>query len=422
MSANKSPLIRKGSVIARAEDMPNFKDELFIDAIREVTQTVKVINENVDMSLARVESTEQEVKARLTAIEQHVVSLPTEVGAAYGPANILAHEAVETLQADPGFAHLQAWNQGTCRVQLPGLSLRAALVNEGNSLSTDSGMPSQPGRSGIFGKPVAPARLLDVLPSRTTDRDAVEFIQVRTDDNPEIQKREGQAKKEMEFSGSLRRANIITLAGWTPASRQVLSDHAALLGVIDNTLRAKLRNRFCYELLNGNPSSAVSSSGGGQDGHIDGLLNQAAVLGDPQMVHFADQVGEGIVALNGLGYDPDVICVHPDTWLVGIATAKTTTEHAYLFGSPTAPVPPALWNRRVVLEPSMTRGQALLIDTDYVSVLDREQPSIMLSNSHSDFFIKNMVAILGEMRGGLEVRDQFALLLVGADADVVSSS
>src|SRR5690606_35004716 len=92
--------------------------------------------------------------------------------------------------------------------------------------------------------------------------------------------------------------------------------------------------------------------------------------------------------------------------------AKTATEQAYLFGSPASPLPPALWNLPVALEPSMPAGSALVLDLSFITVLDRERVSVLLSNSHKDNFTKNLVTILGELRAGLEVLDQGAVFLV----------
>ena len=79
------------------------------------------------------------------------------------------------------------------------------------------------------------------------------------------------------------------------------------------------------------------------------------------------------------------------------------------------PIAPMLWNVPVVASPSVPLGQALTIDTSFVTVLDREAPSVMLSNSHADYFVRNLVAILGELRAGLEVRDTGAVNKVAID-------
>ena len=43
------------------------------------------------------------------------------------------------------------------------------------------------------------------------------------------------------------------------------------------------------------------------------------------------------------------------------------------------------------------------------------QPAVTISNSHSDYFVRNLVAILGELRAGLEIRDAGAIMRVSFD-------
>ncbi|UPG91060.1 phage major capsid protein [Luteibacter aegosomaticola] len=84
-------------------------------------------------------------------------------------------------------------------------------------------------------------------------------------------------------------------------------------------------------------------------------------------------------------------------------------DEEYVFGSPTVPVPPALWNTSIVTTPSVSPGSALTIDTSFTTVLDREQTSVVASDSHADYFVRNLVALLGELRAGLEVLDMNAV-------------
>lgn len=63
----------------------------------------------------------------------------------------------------------------------------------------------------------------------------------------------------------------------------------------------------------------------------------------------------------------------------------------------------------VVSTASMPEGEAMTIDTSFTTVLDREAPSVLLSNSHKDYFTRNLVLILGELRAGLEVLDTAAI-------------
>lgn len=62
--------------------------------------------------------------------------------------------------------------------------------------------------------------------------------------------------------------------------------------------------------------------------------------------------------------------------------------------------------------PAIDEGDALLIDTSRVRLLDREQATVVVSTEDQDNFVKNLVTILGEMRGGLAVYDTAGVGLV----------
>jgi HK97 family phage major capsid protein len=73
-----------------------------------------------------------------------------------------------------------------------------------------------------------------------------------------------------------------------------------------------------------------------------------------------------------------------------------------------------------VTSSKIPQGQVLVLDTAYITVLDREAASVMVSNSHKDYFTRNLVLILGELRAGLEVLDGQAIYLVDLE-DATSS-
>lgn len=49
------------------------------------------------------------------------------------------------------------------------------------------------------------------------------------------------------------------------------------------------------------------------------------------------------------------------------------------------------------------------IDASLVTVLDREQMSVVLSDTHAEYSVCNLVAILGELRAGLKILDTAAV-------------
>lgn len=346
------------------------------------------------------------VQANLRQLEQMVAKLDNEGGsyhAAAGPS--IGTRAMDSLREDPAFtAAAEAVGRGmkpsqfAARINLDG-SIKAALTNEGRGREGDTGIPGQSDHRGHVGPVQRPLRLLDVLPSRPTTRDSVEFIQIGATGDAAEQIREGDEKAELEIDGTAQTANIVTIAAWTSASKQVLADHAALAQQVDRVIRHKVLSRLEHQIINGP----------GGDGRINGLLNQATVMvpaiGDTP----ADRIGESLVTLANGGYQPGLIVMNPMDWYRLQITRKNATDEEYVFGSPTAPAAPSLWNTPIVRTPSMPAGQVLTLDTGFVTVLDREQMTVMASNTHADFFIRNLVAILGEMRAGLEVLDPGAV-------------
>jgi hypothetical protein len=77
---------------------------------------------------------------------------------------------------------------------------------------------------------------------------------------------------------------------------------------------------------------------------------------------------------------------------------KDTTGR-YLFGDPSAQKAPSVWGRPVVPTNTMTVGNFLTGAFQLSAALwDREQATVRISEHHANFFVQNMVAILGEER------------------------
>lgn len=310
----------------------------------------------------------------------------------------IAAALLNNIQEDSAFAHIAARNAGTCRLSAH-VSIHAALVNEnGQVTSGDGTMPSQPERGGLRGPVLKPLRLLAALPSRPVSSDSVEFVQLNATGDAAEQAGEGVEKAEIDFEGELVTAPVVTIAGHTTASKQVLADQSALQQQIDRTMRHKTLARLEDQIING-PGGAHK---------IKGLRASATAFIPTIGQTPADIIGEALVRQTNNGYSPNLVVMNPLDWF-RIQTTKTQTEGEYMFGSPTAPQAPTLWTTQIVLAPTMPEGEALTIDTSFTTVLDREQPSVLLSNSHKDYFTRNLVLILAELRAGLEVADAFAV-------------
>lgn len=90
------------------------------------------------------------------------------------------------------------------------------------------------------------------------------------------------------------------------------------------------------------------------------------------------------------------------------------SEHTgeYVAGGWDKPAAPTVWNTRVVPASSIARGTALVLDTAWLEVLDRQKVTVLVSDQHEKNFTTNKVTILAEMRLGLYVANTAAIVEV----------
>ena len=70
----------------------------------------------------------------------------------------------------------------------------------------------------------------------------------------------------------------------------------------------------------------------------------------------------------------------------------------FLGAGPWALGPRTMWGVPILESEAIAAGTALVGDFSKAVLWDREQTSVTLSNSHADFFVRNLVAILAEER------------------------
>ena len=304
-----------------------------------------------------------EVKADLRHAQLLIDNLQNNGGSYVGSGcgSSIGARLTEDIDEQPAFQALRNWSPSGYRMKAD-VGIRAILTNEGSGSSDDSSMPGQSERTGTRGPVLRSLRLIDALPSRPTIRDSVEFVQINVEGDAMEQEQEGDEKAEVDFDGELKTAHIATIAAHTTASKQVLQDAPALQGVIDRVIRHKVLSRLENQLINGS---------GGQ-GKISGLINQSTILVPSIATEPADVIGEAVTRMADSGYSPGLVIMNPLDWF-RIQLTKTATEEDYKFGSPITPQAPGLWNTRFVLTPSLAEGKSLILDTGFVTVLDREQ-------------------------------------------------
>lgn len=352
----------------------------------------------------------QEMSSRMQAVEQLLVKIEQQ-GGARGPStpvNLIAQSFIESEGFD-AFRKERVQNSG--KLYVPS-GIRAALVGDGAggpSSDANSTYPVQTDHLGLVPNILSPLRLLDALPVRPVTTDSVDYIQLMTGDDADYQEGQSTEKKNVDLGGILRKADIATIAAHTTVSKQLLGDAAGLEAEIKRVFNHKVRLKAQRELIEGD----------GAQFHIEGLLEQSseatATGSNP-----ADRLGYVISAMEDDGFQPDLIVLGRGDWF-GIQVQKDSTGR-YIYGPPTAPIPPAIWNTRIVIAPNVPADTALVIDSQTLSVLDREQPSIYMTRDHLDYATRNLVLILAEIRIGLAVYDLGGVRRLALEGSGSSSS
>jgi HK97 family phage major capsid protein len=245
-----------------------------------------------------------------------------------------------------------------------------------------------------------PLTVLDVMTRGTTQSDTVEFARVNAPTNAAAPVAEATttagpdgSKPESALPLEKVTAPVKTIAHWIPATTRALSDAGQVRTLIDNFL--------LYGLAEELEDQIVSGDGTGEN--FTGILNTAGVQVQAFDTDFITTVRKAktLVKVNGKA-SANAVAMHPDD----AETLELTKDGQgrYYFGGPDNDGIPSLWRMAVIETETIASGGPVLVgDFTKAVIWDREQAGIMASDSHADFFIRNMVAILGELRAAFGV-------------------
>jgi HK97 family phage major capsid protein len=214
---------------------------------------------------------------------------------------------------------------------------------------------------------------------------------------------EWQTKGQSNITYELVTVPIRTMAHWVPASRQVLSDAPMLQRLIDAKLMYGLNLLADSQLLYGNGLNQ-NLTGLMVDGDVSDIGEiatgtAAADLPGAMLDHIRAAITE---CQTNDYYNVNGLVITPVDWGT-LETAKGSDGH-YIWVTVPNGGESRLWRVPVIVSNAMTQGDFLLGDwTMGATIYDREQMDIRVSESHSDYFVKNGVAILAEERYGFGI-------------------
>jgi len=250
-----------------------------------------------------------------------------------------------------------------------------------------------------------PLNIFDLISRRTTGSDLVHFVRQTTrvqeaatvpeanvTDYSGATGEESGEKPEAAIAFEQVTTPVKTIAVWIPATKRALSDAAQIRGLIDQELRDDLAEELEDQLANGN----------GVGENFTGLANTAGILAQAWNTDILTTTRQAITTLQVTGRARATAWViHPEDWET--IELLQDGDGRYYWGGPLARGAPQLWGVPVVTSQTLTQGTGYLGDWRKMVLWDREQANIQVSDSHADFFIRNMIAILAELRAAMGV-------------------
>lgn len=239
--------------------------------------------------------------------------------------------------------------------------------------------------------------LRDLMNVGQTQSNAVEYFQ-ETEFDPDgaaSQNGETNDKAQLAMKFEKKTAAVETIAAWLPVSRQVIEDQAMLQSHIDSRLVYAVNKELEDQILFGD----------GTDGSLLGINNTPGVksIGAPGVNETSlDIIRKAIAEVRLSEYAATGIIINPSDW-AEIELLKGTDDR-YIWGTVTDGGVSRLWRVPVIETTAMEEGRFLVGAFGLGAQLwDRMASTIRISDSHSTYFVKNMIAVLAELRAALTV-------------------
>lgn len=274
----------------------------------------------------------------------------------------------------------------------------------------------------LVGLPLRPLTIVDMISKGRTGGNLVEYVRINALTRaaavvPEVTDVSGSgytagAKPQSSMAFEIVQEGVKTIAVWMPITRQILADAPQLESEIDNFEE--------QDLLLALEEEIISGTGGT---HFRGLENtpgitpHARVAADTDLLvttRKARTTAMVIARARSTGF-----LFNPYDWQ-DIDLLRNATAGNFYFGGPMVMGTQQLWGLPVAESEVIPQGTAYTGDLKQMKIWDREQPTRRITDSHSDFFTHNLLAILTEERAAFGVRRPAAIvkidLLVGANS------
>lgn len=251
-----------------------------------------------------------------------------------------------------------------------------------------------------------PLMLRDLVTSGTTESDLVEYVRVTGMTNnaaptAEATTTSNGTKPESGIATVKIQTPVRTIAHWIPITKRALSDAAQVRTLIDSFLEYGIEEELEDQMIGGDGTgenfSGLASTSGVQTQAYDTTLLITLRKAKTKVRTVGRSIPTGYVINPADVESLDLLADEMGRYYFGGPSG--TLNNAGLAGPTTQP----LWNLPVIESEAAPAGTAYVGDWRKCVLWDREQSSITMSDSHANFFIQNLVAILAEMRAAFGV-------------------
>ena len=244
-----------------------------------------------------------------------------------------------------------------------------------------------------------PLTVGDVIPQDATDLSVIKFMEETTFTNNAAPISEndgtGLAQSALAFT---QRQNLVEVIGtYLPVTLEQMEDVQGIEGLINNRLVTMVQYAEEAQFLTGSGTSP----------QLIGFLNKSGIqtqaLGSDNIFDCLYKSLNKVRGSAGAGFaNPTAFILHPLDWEP--CRLAQTADGIYILGNPGDPGVDRLWGLPVVITTRITQNTGLVGDFSMFSHISRKGGlRVDVSDSHSDYFIKNLLAIRAEVRTCLEI-------------------
>jgi HK97 family phage major capsid protein len=237
-------------------------------------------------------------------------------------------------------------------------------------------------------------KVRNVLSARPTTMSVVDFVKVTSPMSIASPVPEASVKPENSVTFTSLSEKVRLIATWIPATKQVLDDMTELMGFIQSTLPYYVDLEEELQLLAGDNTGE----------NLHGLIPQAQAFntGLLSATHGwtrLDIIATAVQQINASKeIDPTFVILNTNDWWA-IALTKDSLGR-YILGDPQSLTTPRIFGLDVVSTTSIPQGTFLVGSGSPVAaeIRDRQEMQVEISTEHSDYFVRNLIAVRAEKR------------------------